>query len=106
MNLDDLQEDLVTEILKSKFPENYMVYYGVILTLAIQKLIEHNFYEVKQFIDNEISIFKEPKKIIILIDKMMLSNKEQSIAELKKHIDIEKFWNGAQNSRIIKILNQ
>jgi hypothetical protein len=44
--------------------------------------------------------------MIIVIDKMMLSKKEQPIAEVEKPYDIEKFGNGAQSSRIMKILDQ
>lgn len=91
VSYDDLEDDLVSEILKQNFKEDFIVCYGFCLTMAIASLIRKNLLMVKNFIKNELYIFEKPTEIMIFIDILikisMKAAKSISRKREREHFD-------------------
>lgn len=90
---EDLENDLVSDILKTKFKENFRVWYGLSLVIAINKLIQSNLLIVKDFIEKELYVFKEPDMILIFIDVLINISGTEFISNEQEKGNIEKYIN-------------
>lgn len=88
---EDLEEDLISDILKTKFKENFRVWYGLCLVIAINKLIQSNLLMVKDFIEKELYFFKEPAMFLIFIDVLINYSGTEFISNEKEKGNIEKY---------------
>ncbi len=90
---EDLEGDLVSEILKEKYGNDYIVFYGLCLMIAIKNLIHRNLEMVKDFIENELYIFKEPETILIFIDVLIEISGNEYVSNKEEKEIFEKYLN-------------
>lgn len=90
---EDLEGDLISEILRQKFEDNYLVYYGLCLMIAIKNLIRRNLRMVKDFIEKELYIFKEPETILIFIDVLIEISGNEYVSNKEEKEIFEKYLN-------------
>lgn len=91
---EDIQEDLITDILKSEFnDENVNSYYGFCLALAIDYLIKKNLTMVKNFVEQEIYLFQKPEEFILFINILIKYTRKETESLSKEKDLMEKFYN-------------
>ena len=67
VSMDDIEDDLIAETLKGSFAENYLVYYGASLVIAIDELIRSNLAMIRDFINQELYVMKDYDQILKLM---------------------------------------
>ena len=80
VSFDDLKDDLLSEILKHHFKEKFIVYYSLCLIIAIDLLIRKNLLMVKNFIEEELYIFKKPEEVLMFINILIKISKYEFIS--------------------------
>jgi len=88
---EDLEVDLISDILKKKYKDKFIPYYGLCLAIAINKLIRRNLLMVKKFIEEELIIFKEPEIILLFIDVLIKKSGNEFVSNKEEENLIEKY---------------
>lgn len=80
VSFDDLKDDLLSEILKQHFKEKNIVYYGFCLIIAIDSLIQKNLLMVKNYIEEELYLYKKTEEVLMFINILTRISKNECIS--------------------------
>jgi len=77
---EDLEDDMISDILKQHFGKHYLVHYGFCLIASIYLIIKRNLFMVRDFIEEELYLFKQSKEVLMFIKVLI----QISVDETKK----------------------
>lgn len=92
-SLEDIQADLVFDILKAKYSENTLLYYGIVLIISINLIIQRQLSLIKDFISSELYLFDKTKdqNIINYLSIIFIFNSIENISETDGKEEIKRF---------------
>jgi len=91
VTLEDLEEDLIASLLKDRFGEKYLPFYGFCLILSINAVIRDHLSLVKDFLERELVIPKGHEKIVIFIQMLVKISLTEARSSMARDGKIEEF---------------